>query len=154
MSNPESSESATVANPRIRILLVDDYRPWRQFMLSKVQQTSVFEVVGEAEDGVEAIEKGLELEPDLILLDIGLPKLSGIEVARCMGAMLPRTKIVFVTQNGDRDLMAQCLSHGAMGYVVKGDAASELVPAIEAVMQGTQYLSRRMKRSAARSGEA
>ena len=89
------------------------------------------------------------MKPDLILLDIGLPNLSGIEVARRVGEMLPRAKIIFLTQNRDKELMAQCISIGGMGYVVKGDAGSELLPAIEAVMQGTEYISKWMKQDRA-----
>lgn len=154
MSGPaESSESATVVGSRIRILLVDDYVPWRRFVLSLVHPSPVLEVVGEAADGIEAIRRGLELKPDLLLLDIGLPRLNGIEVARCIGKMLPPTKILFLTENSDRDVIAQCLGDGALGYVAKGDARSELLPAIAAVMQGTRYISKRLKGSAARSGE-
>ena len=128
-----------------RILLVDDYGPWRRFVLSTVNAASGLEIVGEAADGLKAIERGLELKPDLILLDIGLPNLSGVEVARRVGEILPDTKIIFLTQNSDKELMMQCLSNGGMGYVVKGDAGKELLLAIEAVMQGTRYISKRMK---------
>lgn len=132
----------------IRILVADDYGPWRHFVLSKVKKTSGLEVIGEAADGTEAIARALELKPDLILLDIGLPHLSGLEVARRLGEMLPGTRIIFLTQNRDAELMAHCLSHGGKGYVVKADAGSELLPAIEAVMQGAEYISERMKRRA------
>ena len=108
-------------------------------MVSKVNKTSELEIVGEAADGIEAIENALELKPDLILLDIGLPNLSGIEVACRLAETFPRTKIMFLTQNSDKELMAQCLSNGEMGYLVKGDAGGELLPAIKAVMQGSQY---------------
>jgi DNA-binding NarL/FixJ family response regulator len=146
MRNPQDGKSATGDSAAIRILLVDDYEPWRHFVVSKVNKMSGLEIVGEVADGIEAIEEALELKPDLILLDIGLPNLSGIEVARRVAEMLPRTKIVFLTQNSDKELMLQCLSNGGMGYLVKGDAGGELLPAIEAVMQGSQYISKRMKR--------
>ena len=146
MQNPQDGKSATGGSAAIRILLVDDYEPWRHFVVSKVNKMSGLEIVGEVADGIEAIEEALELRPDLILLDIGLPNLSGIEVARRVAEMLPRTKIIFLTQNSDKELMAQCLSNGGMGYLVKGDAGGELLPAIEAVMQGSQYISKRMKR--------
>jgi len=133
----------------IRILLADDYGPWRDLVLSTVNKTPGLEVVGEAEDGIEAIERCLELKPDLILLDIGLPRLSGIEVARRAAEMLPGTKIIFLTQNTDQNVMAQCLSNGGMGYVVKADAGRELLPAIQAVVAGTEYISKRMNRGAA-----
>lgn len=154
MSNPaESGESATVVRSRIRILLVDDYVPWRRFVASLIHHSSELELVGEVADGIEAIRTGLELKPDLLLLDIGLPRRNGIEVARCISKMLPPTKIIFLTENSDRDVMAQCLGDGGLGYVVKVDARSELLPAIAAVMQGTRYISKRLKGSAARSGE-
>lgn len=151
MWNPPEGKSAQPAIPisgNIRILVADDYGPWRHFVLSKVKKTSGLEVIGEAADGTEAIARALELKPDLILLDIGLPHLSGLEVARRLGEMLPGTRIIFLTQNRDAELMAHCLSHGGKGYVVKADAGSELLPAIEAVMQGTEYISERMKRRA------
>lgn len=144
--NSKSARSATAVSTIIRVLVVDDYRPWRRFVLSTVNKTSGMKVVGEAADGVEAIARAVELRPDLILLDIGLPNLSGIEVARRLGEMLPGTKLIFLTQYRDEDVMAHCFSHGAMGYVVKGDAGNELLPAVEAVMQGTEYISERMKR--------
>jgi len=149
MGNPpdnKSAQSATPASGMIRILVVDDHTPWRNFVLSKVKKTSGLEVVGEAADGAEAIARALELKPDLILLDIGLPNLSGLEVARRLGDMLPASKIIFLTQNCDAELMAHCLGRGARGYVVKADAGSELLPAIEEVMRGTVYISERMKR--------
>jgi len=147
MWNPPDGKPAPSAIPVgiIRILVVDDYRSWRHFVLSKVKKTSGLEVVGEASDGTEAIARALELKPDLILLDIGLPNLSGLEVARRLGEMLPSTKIIFLTQNRDAELMAHCLSHGGRGYVVKADAGSELLPAIEAVTRGTEYVSERMR---------
>lgn len=151
MWNPPDSKSAQSAAPVrgiIRILVVDDYGPWRHFVLSKIKKTSGLEVVGEAADGTEAIARALELKPDLMLLDIGLPNLSGLEVAGRLGEMLPGTKIIFLTQNRDAELLAHCLSHGGRGYVVKADAGSELLPAIEAVMRGTEYISERMKRFA------
>jgi len=150
MSNPQNSEPADAGGAIIRILLVDDHQPWRHFVLSMVNKTPRCEVVGEAADGMEAIERGLELKPDLILVDIGLPKVSGIEVARRLGEMLPGTKIIFLTQNSDQDLMAHCLANGAMGYVLKADAGSELLPAIQTVLEGTRYISQRMKRAASR----
>ena len=149
MSNPQS-QLATTVGTIIRIFIVDDYGPWRHFVLSTVNKASGLEIVGEAADGIEAVERGLELKPDLMLIDIGLPKLSGIEVARRVGEMLPGTKIIFLTQNSDQDLMAHCLANGAMGYVLKADAGSELLPAIQTVLEGTRYISQRMKRAASR----
>ena len=101
------------------------------------------QVVGEAVDGLDAIEKAWELIPNLILMDIGLPDLNGIEAARRIGHLLPSTKIVFLTQNFDVDVVKAAMSNVARGYVLKGDAASELLPAIEAVMRGEKFVSTR-----------
>jgi DNA-binding NarL/FixJ family response regulator len=92
-------------------------------------------------DGFEAVRKAAELQPDLILLDIGLPFLNGIEAARQIRKLAPESKIIFVTQESSADVVEEALSSGAMGYVVKAEAASELLAAVEAVCQGRQFVS-------------
>jgi len=98
-------------------------------------------LVGEVADGLEAVQKASELKPDLILLDIGLPKLNGIEAAKQIRQLVPDTKILFLTLINDADVPLTALRSGAHGYVLKSDAGSELLPAIEAVLQGEQYVS-------------
>jgi DNA-binding NarL/FixJ family response regulator len=102
-------------------------------------------VVGEAIDGVEAVQKAQELKPDLILLDISLPGLNGIEAARRILGIVPDAKILFVTSNVDGDVAAAALSDGAFGYVLKADGKSELLRAINAVLQGEKVVSKRLK---------
>jgi DNA-binding NarL/FixJ family response regulator len=92
-------------------------------------------------DGLEAVQKAKELRPDLILLDIGLPHLNGFEVSEQIHQALPETVILFVTQNKDAELARAALSDGAKGYVLKADVGKELCRAIEAVLQGKQYVS-------------
>jgi DNA-binding NarL/FixJ family response regulator len=104
-----------------------------------------WQVIAEAADGPEAIQKAEELKPDLIVLDIGLPKLNGIEAARRIRRVSPSTKIVFLSQNNDPDVVRVALSTGALGYVQKTDARSNLLPAIEAVLQGRQFVSSSIK---------
>jgi DNA-binding NarL/FixJ family response regulator len=104
-----------------------------------------WQVIAEAADGPEAIQKAEELKPDLIVLDIGLPKLNGIEAARRIRRVSPSTKIVFLSQNNDPDVVRVALSTGALGYVQKTDVRSDLLPAIEAVLQGRQFVSSSMK---------
>lgn len=123
------------------ILVVDDYEPWRRFVSSTVGQLPELQVVGEASDGFEAVQKSQELQPDLILLDIGLPRLNGIEVARRIREVSPSSKIVFVSDNSSADIAEEALSTGAGGYVVKSDTGRELLPALKAVLAGKRFVS-------------
>jgi DNA-binding NarL/FixJ family response regulator len=101
-------------------------------------------IVGVASDGFEAIQKAGELQPDLILLDIGLPKMNGIEAARRIRKVTPNSKILFLSQEIDVDVVRVSLSDGD-GYVVKSDAENELFAALEAVMQGKKFVSRSVR---------
>jgi DNA-binding NarL/FixJ family response regulator len=123
----------------IRVLLVDDYAPFRHFVHSALQKLAELQVIGEVSDGGEAVQKAQELRPDLILLDIGLPTVNGIEAARQIQKLSPRSKILFVSENRSWDRAKVALRSGAGGYVVKSDAASDLLPAVESVLQGKQY---------------
>jgi len=125
----------------IRVLVVDDHVPWRRFVRSTIQVASGVEPIEEASDGLEAVQKAQQLQPDLILLDIGLPKLNGIEVARRIQECSPKSKILFLSENNTLDIVEEALRMGAFGYVVKSAAASELLPALEAVLQGKQFVS-------------
>jgi DNA-binding NarL/FixJ family response regulator len=130
-----------LATPSIRILVVDDYEPWRLFVSSTLQKQPELQIIEEAWDGLEAVQKAQELQPDLILLDIGLPSLNGIEVARRIPELSPRSKIIFVSENRSADIAREALGTGASGYVVKSEAAHELLVAIEAVIQGRKFVS-------------
>jgi CheY-like chemotaxis protein len=102
------------------------------------------QVIGVASDGLEAVLKTEALQPDLILLDIGLPKLSGIEAARRIRSAAPESRILFLSQEFDFDVARAALSAGGHAYVVKSDAENELIVAIEAVMVGKRYVSRKL----------
>jgi DNA-binding NarL/FixJ family response regulator len=125
--------------------VVDDFAPWRRFAHSILQQEPEWHVVGEASDGLEAVQKAEELTPDLILLDIGLPKLSGIEAARQIRRVAPNSKILFLSEFDDLEIAREALNTGAVGYVVKSDAGDELLSAVEAVFQGKRFVSSRLK---------
>jgi DNA-binding NarL/FixJ family response regulator len=129
----------------ICIVVVDDYEGWRRQVRSLFQSRPQWQVIAEAVDGPDAIQKAEELKPDLIVLDIGLPKLNGIEVARQIRQLSPSSKIVFLSQNNDFDIVRAALSTGAQGYVCKPDVRSDLLPAIEAVLQGKQFVSSSIK---------
>ncbi len=125
----------------VRMLVVDDFEPWRRQVCSILQTQPALRVVAEAGDGLEAVQKAGELKPDLILLDIGLPTLNGLEVATRIRQVAPLTKIVFVTQHGDREFAQSALRVGAQGYVLKADAVSELSPAVAEVLGGADFVS-------------
>ena len=119
----------------VRILVVDDSEPWRRQICSMLQTRPEFCVVAEAADGLEAVQEAQKLKPDLILLDIGLPSLNGLEAANRIRQFTPDARIVFLTQNSDKDVLQAALSTGAQGYVQKADAWAELFNAIEGVPQ-------------------
>jgi len=121
--------------------VVDDNERWRRFFSTTVQKRPELQVIGEASDGLEAVQKAQQLQPELILLDIGLPTINGIEAARRIREISPTCKILFVSENRSFDIVEKALSTGAGGYVVKSDAGSELLTAITAVLQGKQFVS-------------
>jgi DNA-binding NarL/FixJ family response regulator len=113
--------------------VVDDYEPWRRFVCSVLQKQPELEIVGEVADGLEAVQKAGELHPDVVLLDIGLPTLNGIEAARRLRRASPDSKILFVSQESSADVVQEALSTGACGYVVKANA-SDLLRVMNAVL--------------------
>ena len=124
-----------------RVLVVEDFEPFRRFICSTLRKRPEFQIVEEARDGLEAVQKAEELQPDLIMLDIGLPSLNGIDAARRIRKLSPKSKILFMSQESSADVVQEALALGALGYVVKAYAGSELLPAVEAVLQGRQFVS-------------
>jgi DNA-binding NarL/FixJ family response regulator len=129
----------------IRILITDDYADWRRQVHSLLQARPAWQVIAEALDGSEAVQKAEDLKPDLILLDVGLPNLNGIEAARKIRQLSPSSKIVFLSLNKSLEVVRTALSTGALGYVHKTDARSELLPAVDAVLRGKQFVSSSVK---------
>jgi DNA-binding NarL/FixJ family response regulator len=128
----------------VRILVVDDFADWRRFIFERVKENLRFQIVGIACDGVEAVLKADYLQPDLILLDIGLPKLDGIGAARHIRKIAPDSKILFMSQVLDPEVARAALAAGGHGYVLKSDAGHELIAAVETVMAGKKFLSPRL----------
>src|SRR6266567_5428985 len=129
----------------IRILIADDYEGWRRQVRLLFQERPQWHVIAEASDGSEAVQKAEELKPDLILLDIGLPKLNGIEAARRIRQLSPNSKILFLSLYHSSDMVQAALSTGGLGYVRKIDARRELVLAVDAVLRGKQFVSSSIK---------
>jgi len=130
---------------QVRILVVDDCDLWRDFSVSTLEAQPEFQVIGEAADGLEAVHRAEELKPDLILLDIGLPKLNGIEAENWLCQVAPSTKLLFLTQHSDTEIVRAALSNGAQGYLLKTDAGRELFPALKAILRGERFVSSGLK---------
>ena len=124
----------------VRVLVVDDYLPWRQFVCRALLARPNWRVIGQVSDGLDAIQKAQDLQPDLIVLDIGLPTLNGIEAARRMRTAAPDSKILFLSENSSVEIAEEALRTGAAGYVVKSRAAQELLPALDAVLNGDRFV--------------
>jgi DNA-binding NarL/FixJ family response regulator len=128
----------------IKILVVDDYEPFCELIYAMLQRPE-FQVVGQVSDGLEAVQSAQELQPDLILLDVSLPSLNGLEAAKRIRELAPSSKILFISQESDCDVVQEALGLGALGYVHKSRAQTELWPAIEAVLAGRQFVSSGIK---------
>jgi DNA-binding NarL/FixJ family response regulator len=134
-------EIAMVACP-LCALIVDDCEEWRQLVRSILQEQSDLRVIGELSDGPEAVQQAQDLQPDLILLDIGLPTLNGIEAARQIRKRSPKSKILFVSQESSAAVVQEALGTGE-GYVAKTDAARDLPAALHAVLRDKPFVGRR-----------
>jgi DNA-binding NarL/FixJ family response regulator len=135
-----------LATSSVRILVVDDFEAWRRGICSLLQTRPELRVIADVADGLEAVQKAKELKPDLILLDIHLPNLDGIEVANRIRQVAPGSKIIFLTQNCNKEMVKAALSTGAQGYVLKTDAKRELFTAMAEVLSGDDFVSSGIER--------
>jgi len=128
------------------IVIADDFAPFRRFLRLELQDNG-FQNVAEAADGLEAVAKAADLQPDLVLLDIGMPNLDGIKAAAHIRSVAPEAKILFVSENTDPDIVHSALGEGAAGYVCKSEMSRELLPAIEAVLGGKRFVGAVLQRT-------
>ena len=130
-------------NTRIRVLICDDHPLFREGLRAILRDQPEFEVVGEAKNGIEAVDQARALRPDVALMDIDMPELSGLEaMKRIVAARLP-CRVLILSLYDDEDLIAGCLDAGAAGYVLKDGPTSQLLFAIEAAHRGERYMSPR-----------
>jgi DNA-binding NarL/FixJ family response regulator len=135
---PETGRQRSVSS--VRILVVEDFEPFRRRICSILSKRPDLQVIAEVSDGLEAVRKAEELQPDLIILDIGLPTLNGIEAARRIRKLSPESKILFLSHESSPEVAQEALRLGALGYVVKVQAGGELLIAIDTVRQGRQFI--------------
>jgi DNA-binding NarL/FixJ family response regulator len=124
-----------------RVMLVEDFLWFRNFVRSRLEQCPEVGLICEVSDGLKAVEDATSLQPDLIMLDIGLPSLNGIEVARQLRDLAPDSKIIFLSQETSAVLVKEAIALGAWGYVYKSHAEADLLPAIDAALSGRRYVS-------------
>ena len=120
--------------PSIRVLVVEDFVPFRAFIRSTLGKMPGLQIICEVADGLEAVQQAAALKPDLVLLDIGLPGLNGIDAAREIRKLAPESKIIFVSQESSEDIMKEAFDLGAWGYVAKARSSTDLPLAVEAVI--------------------
>lgn len=135
------TETGKICMATVRLLIVDDFRLWRDCVKAHLEGHPDLQIAGFASDGLEALHKVEKLQPDLVLLDISLPKLSGIETARQIRKLNPNCKIIFLTGHLHPEIVRAALEAGACGYVHKEDASDELLASLESVLVGKKYLS-------------
>jgi DNA-binding NarL/FixJ family response regulator len=128
----------------VRVLVVDDFEQWRRVVRTALQAKLGLQFFEEAADGLEAVAKAQDLQPELVVLDIGLPTLNGIEAARRIRSVSPKSKILFLTEDRSSDVAEAAIQEGASGYLLKSASASELIPAVQAVLEGRLFLSAKL----------
>ena len=133
--------NSSVLTMAVRVMVVEDYEPFRRFLCAFLGAQEHLQLINELGDGLSAVASAEELQPDLIVLDIGLPGLNGIETARRIREVAAETKIVFLTQESSEEVVSAALRVGGDGYVLKARAQEDLLVAIDSVLQGRQFVS-------------
>ena len=128
--------------PVTRILLVDDFEPWQHLVLWLLESEADLQILSTAVDGTEAVQKAVELKPDLILMDLSLLGISGLEATRQIRIASPGSKVLFLTDHNEPDIVQAAFDAGASGYVLKSDFKVDLIPGVRAVVLGQKFVSR------------
>jgi DNA-binding NarL/FixJ family response regulator len=124
----------------VRILVVDDHPVVRHGLKSLLGARNGWEVIGEASDGIEAVDKASDLTPDVVVLDVSMPRMNGLEACRLIRKSVPECEVLIVTQHDSAQMMREALDAGARGYVVKSNAARDLLAAVDAVSRHTPFM--------------
>lgn len=138
-------------NKKCRLLICDDHADFRDLVKYTLKRSPHIEVVGEAGDGREVVDKALTLRPDIVLMDLNMPVITGLEATRRIKQANKRIKVLILSAFGGDDVVSPCLHAGASGYVQKYRSFSELTQAIDAVRRGSTYLSRHVLETVSRA---
>lgn len=125
-----------------KILIVDDFLPWHRFVRRVLESETDFKVIATAADGFEAVQKTTKLRPDVILMDINLPGMSGVDATREIRKVSPTSKVLFLSEHRATDLIKTTFRVGGVGYVLKSDCSSDLLMGIRSILGGERFLSR------------
>jgi two-component system, NarL family, response regulator NreC len=129
----------------IRILAVDDYAPLQRFISEIFQRELDLKIVAMASAGWQAVQIAKELQPEVILMDVSLPDISGIEATQRIREVSPQSRTLFLSEHLGRDIIEAAFAAGGMGYVLKSDALNDLIPGVRAIVHGDRYLSRSLR---------
>jgi DNA-binding NarL/FixJ family response regulator len=125
----------------IRILVVDDWPEWQRFLQTKLAAECDFQIVGLANNGLEGVGQAAELQPDVVLMDLNMPVLNGLDATRRIREISPRSRVLFLSENRSDDVIWAAFESGAEGYILKSDSGSDLVAGIQALLENRQFLS-------------
>jgi DNA-binding NarL/FixJ family response regulator len=132
-------ETGSLSNMSIRILVADDHPVVRHGLKALLGAQPDWDIIDEASDGMEAVEKAVRLNPDVVVLDVSMPRMNGLEACRVIRGSVPSCEILMVTQHDSPQMMREALDAGAKGYVVKSNAARDLLAAVEAVSKHRSF---------------
>ena len=132
-------------DPIIRVLVVDDSQCWQVYILKRFETESDLKIVAVASEGLEAVQKASDLKPDVILMDLGLPGINGLEAARRIRAISPDSRVLFLSEHDSHEFVVAAFEAGACAYILKSDAATDLMPGIRALLESREYVSRSLR---------
>ena len=128
-----------------KILIVDDFLPWQRLVLTMFELETDFKIISVASNGLEAVQKAMELQPDVILMDVSMPGMSGIAATRQIRLLSPASRILFLSAHRSSDLIQATFDAGGSGYILKCDSNSDLIPGVRAVLLDRQFVSHTLK---------
>jgi len=140
-------DMVTTEHSKIKVFLVDDHPLVLDGIRARLDGEPNITVVGQANNGKQALEKAREIKPDVVLMDISMPVMGGMEATRCLKAELPDSRVLILSMHDDQEYIVKLMQAGAYGYVLKDVSSAELIKAIEAVYQGSSYFSAGASRS-------